>query len=141
MRIGIFPYGKKIRIRLDSSPLSVVSGMKKMAFGLSGAPSTFQRVLDAMLVGLRDVEVLVYFDDLLLFSETIEDHVRRMRLAFQRVREANFKLSVAKCTFAVPEVVYLGHVVNKDGVAPDPSKVTAIREFPRPKTVRDVRAF
>jgi hypothetical protein len=99
---------------------------KKMAFGLSGAPSTFQRVMDAMLVGLHDVEVLVYLDDLLLFSETIEDHVRRMRSVFERVREANFKLSVAKCTFAVPEVAYLGHVVNKDGVTPDPRKVTAM---------------
>jgi transposase InsO family protein len=114
---------------------------EKMAFGLSGAPSTFQRVMDAMLVGLRDVEVLVYLDDLLVFSETIEDHARKMRLVFERVREANFKLSVGKCTFAVPEVVYLGHVVNKDGVAPDPSKVKAVRGFPRPKTVRDVRAF
>jgi hypothetical protein len=57
-----------------------------MAFGLSGAPSTFQRVMDAMLVGLRDVEVLVYLDDLLLFSETIEDYVRRMRLGFQRLQ-------------------------------------------------------
>jgi hypothetical protein len=114
---------------------------ERMAFGLSGAPSTFQRVMDAMLVGLRDVEVLVYLDDLLIFSETIEDHVRRIRLVFDRVREANFKLNVAKCTFAVPEVVYLGHVVNKHGVAPDPSKVSAIKNFPRPKTVKDVRSF
>jgi hypothetical protein len=86
---------------------------ERMAFGLSGAPSTFQRIMDTMLVGLRDAEVLVYLDDLLIFSATIEDHVRRMRLVFDRVREANFKLNVAKCTFAVPEVVYLGHVVNK----------------------------
>jgi hypothetical protein len=112
-----------------------------MAFGLSGAPSTFQRVMDAMLVGLRDIEVLVYPDNLLLFSETIEDHVRWMRLVFEQVREAKFKLNVAKCTFAVPKVMYLGHVVNKDGVAPDPSKVMAIKDFPRQQTVRDVRAF
>jgi hypothetical protein len=56
---------------------------ERMAFGLSGAPSTFQRVMDAMLVRLRDVEVLVYLDDLLLFSDTTEDHVRRMRLVFE----------------------------------------------------------
>ena len=61
--------------------------------------------MDAMLFGLRDVEVLVYLDDLLLFSETIEDHVRRMRLVFDRAREANFKLNVDKCTFSVPDVV------------------------------------
>jgi hypothetical protein len=112
-----------------------------MAFGISGAPSTFQRVMDAMLVGLRDVEVLVYLDDLLLFSETTEDHVSRVRLVFQRIREANFKLNVAKCIFAVPEVVYLGHVVNRNEVAPDPSKITAIKNFPRPQTLRDVRVF
>jgi hypothetical protein len=79
-------------------------------------------------------------DDLLLFSKTIEDDARRMRLVFERVRESNFKLSFAKCAFAVPEVEYFGHV-NKDGFAPDTGKVTAIREFPRPKTVRDVLAF
>jgi hypothetical protein len=112
-----------------------------MAFGLSGAPSTFQRVMDAMLVGLRDVEVLVYLDDLLLFSETTDDHVSRVRLVFEHIREANFKFNVSKCNFAVPEVVYLGHVVNRNGVAPDPSKITAIKNFPRPQTVRDVREF
>jgi hypothetical protein len=64
-----------------------------------------------------------------------------MRLVFDRIREANFKLNVAKCTFAVPEVLYLGHVVNKRGVAPDPSKVSVTKNFPRPKTVKDVRAF
>jgi hypothetical protein len=114
---------------------------ERMAFGLSGAPATFQRVMDAMLIGLRDVEVLVYLDDILVFSNTIEDHVRRLRLVFERIREANFKLSATKCTFCVPEVVYLGHVVNKHGVAPDPSKVRAIKDFPRPRTVKDVRAF
>jgi hypothetical protein len=97
--------------------------------------------MDAMWVGLRDVEVLVYLDDLLLFSETIQYHVRRMRLGFGRVREANFKLNVAKCTFAVPRVVYSGHVINRNRVAPETSKITVIEEFPRPQTVKDVRAF
>jgi transposase InsO family protein len=114
---------------------------ERMAFGLSGAPSTFQRVMDAMLVGLRDVDVLVYLDDLLIFSETIEEHVRRMRLVFDRIRQANFKLNVDKCTFAVPEVAYLGHVVNKNGVAPDPGKVFVIKNFPKPRTVKEVRSF
>jgi hypothetical protein len=86
--------------------------------------------MDAMVVGLRDVEVLLYLDDILLFSDTTEDHVRRMMLVFEKVRYANFKLNVTKCMFAVPEVAYLGHVVNKNGVAPDPSKVLAIKNFP-----------
>jgi hypothetical protein len=116
-------------------------GYEKMAFWLSGSPATFSKVMDAVLIGLRDVECLVYLDDILLFSETIQDHARRMRLVFDRIEEANFKLDIAKCTFGVPKVAYLGHVVSQEGVAPDPSKVTAIWNFPRPKTVRDVRAF
>jgi hypothetical protein len=65
---------------------------EKMAFGLAGAPATFSKVMDAVLVGLRDVECLVYLDDILIFSATIEEHARRMRSVFNRIREANFNL-------------------------------------------------
>jgi len=92
-------------------------------------------------MGLRDVECVVYLDDILIFSATIPEHAHWMRLVFERFREASFKLGIAKCTFAAPKVSYLGHILSKDGVSPDQSKVTAIRNFPRPKTVRDVRAF
>jgi len=61
---------------------------EKMAFGLAGAPATFSKVMDAVLMGLRDVECLVYLDDILIFSATIPEHARRMRLVFERIREA-----------------------------------------------------
>jgi hypothetical protein len=64
-----------------------------------------------------------------------------MRLVFERIREANFKLGIAKCVFAAPKVTYLGHILIKDGVSPDHRKVTAICNFPRTKTVRDIRAL
>jgi hypothetical protein len=64
-----------------------------------------------------------------------------MRLLFERIREANFKLAIAKCIFAAPKVSYLGHILSKEAVSPDPSKVTAIWNFSRPKMVSDVRAF
>ena len=67
-----------------------------MAFGLAGAPATFSKVMDAVLMGLRDFECLVYLDDSLIFSVTIPELVRRMRLVFERIREANFKLVIAK---------------------------------------------
>jgi len=111
-------------------------GYEKMAFGLAGAPATFSKVMDAMLMGLRDVECLVYLDDILIFSATILEHARQMRLVFERIREANFRLGIAKCIFAVPKVSYLGHILSKDGVSPDQSKVTAIWNFPQPKTVK-----
>jgi hypothetical protein len=69
---------------------------------------------------------LVYLDDILIFSATIPEHVRRMRLVFERIREANFKLGIPKCTFAASHVSYLGHILSKEGVSPDSSKVTAI---------------
>jgi hypothetical protein len=97
-----------------------------MAFGLAGAPATFSKVMDAVLMGLRDVECLVYLDDILIFSATIPEHARRMRLLFERIREANFKLGIAKCIFAAPKVSYLGHILSKEGVSPNSSKVTAI---------------
>jgi hypothetical protein len=112
-----------------------------MAFGLAGAPATFSNVMDAVLMGLRDVECLVYLDDIFIFTATIPEHARRMRLVFERIREANFKLGIARCTLAAPKVTYLGHILSKDGVSPDQSKVNAIWNFPQPKTVRDVRAF
>lgn len=70
----------------------------------------------------------MYLDDVLLFSETVEDHARRMKFVFDFIKEANFKLNLAKCTFAVAKVSYLGHIVSKNGVAPDSSKVTSIRK-------------
>jgi hypothetical protein len=102
---------------------------EKMAFGLEGAPATFSKVMDAILTCLRDVECLVYLD-ILIFSATIPEHDRRMRLVFERIREDNFKLGIAKCTFAAPKVSYLGYNLSKDGVSPDQSKVTAIWDFP-----------
>jgi hypothetical protein len=114
---------------------------ERMPFGLSGSPSTFSKVMDATLLGLKDVECLGYLYDILIYSPTITDHVRRLRLVFNRIRDANFKLNAEKCTYAAPQVAYLGHTVSKHGVAPDGSKVRAIRNFPLPQTVKDVRAF
>ena len=113
---------------------------EKIAFCLAGAPATFSKVMDAVLMGLRDVECFIYLDDILIFSATITEHARRMRLVFECIGEANLKLGIAKCAFAAPKVSYLGHILSKDGVTPDQSKVTPIWNFPRPKTVRD-RAF
>jgi len=68
----------------------------------------------------------VNLDDILIFSATIREHARRMGLVFERIREANLKLGIAKCTFAVPKVSYLGHILTRDDISLDQSKVTAI---------------
>ena len=92
-------------------------------------------------MGLKDIFALVYLDDILIFSDTIQEHARRISMVFKRIREANFKLNLGKCTFAAHDEAYLGHNVRAYGVSPDMSKVKAIKTFPLPRNVRDVRSF
>jgi len=92
-------------------------------------------------MGLKDIYALVYLDDILIFSDTIQEHANRLKMVLDRIREAKFKLNLGKCTFAAREVAYLGHLVSADGVSSDASKVKAIKSFPLPRNVRDVRAF
>jgi hypothetical protein len=97
--------------------------------------------MDATLMGLEDIYALVYLDDILIFSDSIQDHARRIKMVLDRIREAKFKLNLEKCMSAAREVAYLGHLVSANGVSPDVNKVKAIKSFPLPRNVRDVRAF
>jgi len=63
--------------------------------------------------------MLVYLDDILIFSDTTEEHARRVRMVFERIREANFQLNLGKCTLAASKMAYLGHVMSASGVSPD----------------------
>ena len=85
--------------------------------------------MDVTLMGLKDIYALVYLDDILIFSDSIEKHARRIRMVLDRIREAKFKLNLGKCTFAAREVAYLGHLVSADGVLPDVSKVNPLSLF------------
>lgn len=111
-----------------------------MAFGLSGAPVSFLRLMDDILTGIRGLECFVYLDDLIIFSKTIEEHADRLNTVIKRLREANLKIQQEKCVF-VAQVEYLGHVFTNEGIRPDPKKIEAIKAFPVPKTVRDIRSF
>jgi len=114
---------------------------ERLAYGLAGARNTFQRIMDTTLMGLKDIYALVYLDDILIFSNTIQEHANRLKMVLDRIRSAKFKSNLRKCTFAAQKVAYLGHLVSADGVSPDASKVKAIKSFPLPRNVRDVRAF
>jgi hypothetical protein len=82
--------------------------------------------------------MLVYLYGIFIFSDTIEKHARRVRMVFERIREANFELNIGKCTCAVRELAHLGHVVSASGMSTDMSKVAAINTFPLPWNVRNV---
>lgn len=110
-------------------------------FGLTGAPSTYQRLMECVLRNLTYKICLIYLDDILVYSKTFEDHLGHLRQVFDRLRHANLKLKPSKCKFACPKVKYLGHVVSPEGIAPDDDKTSAVRDFPRPHNVKTVRSF
>ena len=111
-----------------------------MPFGVCNGPATFQRLMQQTLRGLGDF-CNVYIDDMIIFSSTVEDHVRHLRLVFDRLRAVGLKLHPAKCDFASPEVMYLGHMITADGILPNPGKVEAVRSFKNPTGVKEVREF
>ncbi len=112
-----------------------------MPFGLRNAPATFQMVMARALQGLTWKSVLVYVDDVLIYSKNFEEHLGHLQAVFDRLRSANLKLQPNKCHFARSEVTYLGHILSTEGVKADPSKTDAVRSFPVPRTVTEVRSF
>jgi hypothetical protein len=114
---------------------------RAMAFGLTGAPGTFQGAMNATLApGLRKF-VIMFFDDILVYSTSLEEHLDHLRQVLQWLRQDQWKLKMSKCSFAQRSISYLGHVLSVDGVATDPSKVQAILDCPVPTTVRQLRGF
>ena len=112
-----------------------------MPFGLCNAPATFQRLMETVFSGLARDKCFIYLDDVLVVGQTFEEHLSNLREVFTRLKEAGLKLKPSNCHLAKPQVTYLGYVVFKQGITADPSKVTAVREFPIPKGVRDLRSF
>ena len=112
-----------------------------MSFGLTNAPPTFQRLMHCMLHGLDWKICLVYIDDVIVFSSTFEEHLVRLAAVFDRLREANLKLKPSKCHFACASVNFLGFVVTAEGILPDSDKIDAVKTFPAPTSVTEVRSF
>lgn len=112
-----------------------------MSFGLTNAPPDFQRLMSRVLHGLEWKICLIYIDDIIIFSPSFGEHLSRLRLVFDRLREVNLKLKPSKCNFAQKSVNFLGFVVSSEGISPDPDKLDAVRSFPAPKCVKDVRSF
>jgi hypothetical protein len=112
-----------------------------MNFGLTNAPATFQRYMDAVFAGLKRNCLLVYVDDILIFSPTFEAQIKDVETVFNRLADDNLQLKPTKCHFLQKELVYLGHLVTADGLRPDPLKVKAILEMETPTDATDVRSL
>lgn len=119
-----------------------------MWFGLCGAPSTFQRLITAKLQHLIDPSdptkkgfVIVYLDDILIFSATLEEHAEHVRQVLQVLKEANLTAKPSKCSFFQQQIHFLGHIVSANGIEVDGKKVEAIRAWPTPRSPKEVMSF
>ena len=113
----------------------------RMPMGLSTAPGTFQKLMHMVFHKENWKQCLIYLDDVLLFSDSIHEHMIRMRIIFERIREAGLKLSPEKCIFLQRKVRYLGYEISEKGTHTDPSKIEKIQSWPIPKTVDELRSF
>ncbi len=113
----------------------------RMPQGVTNAPSTFQRLMERCMSDMHLKEVVVFLDDLIVFSDTLEEHERRLLRVLCRLREYGLKLSPEKCKFFQTSVKYLGHIVSSSGVETDPEKVAALKTWPVPKNLKELRSF
>ena len=110
-------------------------------FGLQNAPSVFQSFINSLFLDLLDKSVVIYLDDILIFSKTVEEHVVVVREVLERLTVNKLILKKSKCVFHTEELVYLGHVISKIGIKMDSEKTKPISEYPAPTSVRELRSF
>ena len=111
-----------------------------MPFGLQGAPATFQRMMDNLLTGVQGFAA-AYLDDLVIYSDTWEQHLVHLREVLLRLRRAGLTAKPSKCKLATNQCSYLGHIVGNGEVRPGIDKIQAVADFPRPENTKDVRSF
>lgn len=113
----------------------------RMPFGLNGASSTFQRMMEIVLSGLNLVTCLCYLDDVIIHAKDFDQHCARLAEVLARFRQHNLRVKISKCKFAAPQVSYLGHIISANGISPDPAKVVAVQNLQAPRSVKEVRSF
>ncbi|RXN17162.1 Retrovirus-related Pol polyprotein from transposon 412 [Labeo rohita] len=113
----------------------------RMPQGITNAPSTFQRLMERCIGELNLKQALVFLDDLIVFSSTLEEHEERLLRVLNRLKEYGLKLSPEKCKFFQTSVKYLGHIVSTKGIETDPEKIAALKTWPKPNNLKELRTF
>jgi transposase InsO family protein len=114
---------------------------KVMPFGLTNAPATFQSLMNNIFRPYLDKFVIVFLDDICIYSKTSEDHLWHIDQVLSILQQHKLYVGLDKSAFGHDQVSFLGHIINKDGIKPDPKKIEAVQGWPTPRNVRDVRAF
>ena len=109
--------------------------------GFANSSSIFQRTMNLIMSGLGWEYILVYVDDILVFSKSFEDHLVHLTNLFNKLREYKLTVKISKCEFAMKELVFLGHLIDNDGIRPDPKKTTVISKCAVPRNLGEVRTF
>lgn len=112
---------------------------ERLPFGVKTAPAIFQQIMDTMLSDLD--YTIAYLDDILVKSESVNEHKHHLRKVFERLRSYGFKVKENKCDFLLEEIKYLGHIVNKDGKKPDKNRASAIKDMPEPMDIKSLQSF
>jgi hypothetical protein len=112
-----------------------------MLFGLTNAPSTFMRLMDEVLMDFIGKFIIVYLDDILVFSKTKGKHLRHLTLVMRRLQQEKLLINLKKSSFMKTKLIYLGFVISSNELKMDPEKVKVIREWPSPKNIFEVRSF
>ncbi|MBW0577198.1 hypothetical protein O181_116913 [Austropuccinia psidii MF-1] len=112
-----------------------------MPFGLTNAPASFQNLVNDIFADFLDVFVVVYLDDIMVFSSSEEEHVKHVASVLQILRDKNLFAKASKCVFHASSVEYLGYVVSSDGLKMDSSKVQQILNWPQPKNIKALQSF
>jgi RNase H-like domain found in reverse transcriptase/Reverse transcriptase (RNA-dependent DNA polymerase)/Integrase zinc binding domain len=129
---------------IEKTAFSVDNGhweFLRMPAGLRNSPATFQRAMDEILKDIQNKICMVYMDDIIVFSTSLQEHIQNLKLVFSKLREARLKIQIDKCEFFRKEVEFLGHVVTPHGIKPNPNKIKAIKNFPIPKTHKQIKSF
>lgn len=112
-----------------------------MPFGLTKAPSTFQHLMNKVFKPYLRKFVLVFFDDILVYSKDMVEHLEHLRMVSQKLRENQLFAKMSKCVFGAARVDYLGHVIQAGGVSIDPEKIKAVASWPLPGNIKQLKSF
>ena len=112
-----------------------------LPFGLTNAPATFQGLMNDIFRPYLDQFVIVYLDDILIFSKSPEEHEQHLRTVLSVLRQEKLYAKASKCEFFESKTEFLGHIISDQGILPDPKKLQAIEEWPAPKTVTEIQSF